>query len=164
MVGWLSQQPDVKSGDGDQSVKLVETWNIDHVDIQKDRFYPANRCSISESGAVGISCYEKPSLSVMYPNTDKPPVILSNTTIYCSATFINVSDKEYLAAACWNDGCLYLWDFETKISKKVFDPKLPEDQNDKGMNIFRINENTIGYGEARYLKVARIPSCIVYFA
>ena len=61
---------------------------------------------------------------------------------------MKVSGKEYLAASCREDGCLYLWDIESETSKKVFDPKLPEDQNDKGMNIFRIDERTIGYGEA----------------
>ena len=150
MVGWLSQQPDVKTGEEYQPMNLVEMWSVDHVETRKDGFYSINTFTISESGAVGISCVESPSLSIMYLNTDKPPVVLSNTTQYCSATFIKASNKEYLAAACYDDGCLYLWDIESKTAKKVFDPKLPEDQDDKGMNIFRINENTIGYGETRY--------------
>ena len=54
-----------------------------------------------------------------------------------------------------DDGCLYLWDIESNTSNKVFDPKLPENQNEKAMNIFRISENTIGYGEARYSSLDR---------
>ena len=146
----MSQQHDIFAGNKDQFMKLMEKWIIDHVEIRNDNFATGNRFTISESGAVGISCTESPSLSVMYPNTDKPPIILSYNTVYRSATFIKVSNKEYLAAASMNDGCLYLWDVKSKTSKKVFDPKLPQTQDDKGMNIFRINENTIGYGEACY--------------
>ena len=140
----------MKSGEDDQSWKLVKTWKVDHVHMRENnKFYLGNRFSISESGAVGISCFETPSLSVMYPNSDKPPVILSDEVTYYSATLVNNSGKEYLASACEEDGCLYLWDIESKISKKVFDPNLPSKQRKKGMNIFKINERTIGYGEVR---------------
>ena len=84
----------------------------------------------------------------MYPDTDKMAVTLSYSKEYCSATFMKVFGKEYLAASCLDDGCLYLWDIESKTSKKVFDPKLHKDQSEKGMNIFNINESTIGYVEA----------------
>ena len=107
-----------------------------------------NSFAISESGAIGISCNETPSLSVMYPSTDKATVILSDSKVYYSATFVKVLGKEYLAASCREDGCLYLWDIESKTCKKVFDPKLTKDQKDKRMNIFTINDDTIGYGEA----------------
>ena len=144
----MSQQIDIKIGDKDKSMKLVERWTLDHVEILADTHYVSNKFTISKSEAMGITCFENPSLSVMYPNNDKSPVILSNTRKYLSAIFVTVSNKEYLATACRDDGCLYLWDIESKISKKVFDPKLPEKQ--KSMIIFVINENTIGYGEARY--------------
>ena len=94
---------------------------------------------------IGISCAENPSLSVMYPGTDKSPTVLSNK-LHSSATFVKVSDKEFLAASCLDDGCLYLWDIESKTPKNVFDPKLPKKQF-KYMNICKINDNTIGYGE-----------------
>ena len=86
----------------------------------------------------------------MYPKKDKSTVFLSTSRVYRAATFVKVSGKEYLAAACIDDGCLYLLDIESKTSKtlkKVFDPKLPSEQPYKDMNIFNINENTIGYGE-----------------
>ena len=83
----------------------------------------------------------------MYPSKDKAAVILSRSTVYFSATFLKILGKEYLAAACSDDGCLYFWNMESNTSKKIFDPKLPKDQSGKGMNIFRINDNTIGYGE-----------------
>ena len=83
----------------------------------------------------------------MYPDTDQPPVALGLNEIYRSATFLKIKDKEYLAAACMEDGCLYLWDIESKISKKVFDPMFPKDKLYKSMNIFKLRENAVGYGE-----------------
>ena len=149
MRHWLSHQHDETSGDGDESLNLVETWNLDHVQMGDDnKLNLSNRFSISESGMIGISCFEKPPLSVMYPRTDKSPTVLSNKA-HISATFVKVSDKEYLAAASCEDGCLYLWDIESDISKKVFDPKLPSGKYHREMIIFRINDNTVGYGEVR---------------
>ena len=146
---WLSEQYDVKSRDDDQSWKLVETWKIYHVQTREDkRIYISNRFSMSESGAIGISCEEKPSLSMMYPGTGKPPTVLSKgKTIYRSATFLKVHDTEYLAAAGSMDGCLFFWNIESKTAKKVFDPKLPTGQTYKDMNICKIDESIIGYGE-----------------
>ena len=114
MDHWLSQQHQERSGNGDdEPLKLEETWKVDHVQIREDnKLYPINRFSISESGIVGISCVENPSLSVMYPGIDKSATVLSND-LHGSVTFIKVSDKEYLAATTWDDGCLYLWDIES---------------------------------------------------
>ena len=143
----MSQQHELLSGEQDQTLKLVTAWDLIHVNTIEKWVYFDNSFSISESEAIGISCIEHPSLSVMYPNKDKADVILSYRTVYRSGTFLKVSGKEYLAAVCRDDGCLYLWDIESKTLKKVFDPKLPKDQNDKDKNIFKINDNTTGYGE-----------------
>ena len=61
---------------------------------------------------------------------------------------MKITGKEYLAAACKEDRCLYLWDMESKRSNKVFDPNLSREQRYKDMIIFVIDNNTIGYGEA----------------
>ena len=148
MGRWLSQQHDQKDKDDNAPLKLVETRKINHVQTREhNTHYCGNRFSISKSGAVGISCSEKPSLSVMFPNTDKPPTVLSNTKVYRSATFLKICDVAYLAAACDEDACLYLWDTKDKTSRKMFDPKLPTEQALKKMNIFKVNDGTIGYGE-----------------
>ena len=144
---WLSQRHDPSSGEYDKPLKLLDTWILSHVNAIEKKLNTTNRFSISESGTIGISCSEKPSLSVMYPGTDQPPIVLSNDVSYHSATSLNISGKEHLAAACDEDGCLYLWDIESKTSKKVFDPKLPSEQTNKIMVICKIDENTIGYGE-----------------
>ena len=127
-------------------LQLVKQWTLDHVLADSKIVKGSNRFTISESGAVGISCEESPSLSVMYPDTDKPPVILSNHKTYRSATFMKISGKEYLAATD-EDGCLYLWDVESRTSRKVFVPKIPMDKVHEYMNICKIKESTIGYGE-----------------
>ena len=148
---WLSKQPD--SGTFNlvgkhQSLQLVKTWVLDHVKTD-NKIKASNRFTVSESGAVGISCAESPSLSVMYPGTDKSPTVLSEEkNIYRSATFVKISSIEYLAAANLQDGCLYLWDIESKTSKKVFDPKFPNKRDRRFMNIFKISENKVGYGQA----------------
>ena len=107
----------------------------------------ANRFSVSESGTIGISGHE--SLSVMYPDIDRAPVILSKGSkyLYLSAVFMKFRGKEHLAAGCWGDGCLHLWDIESKTYRQVFDPKLPKDKRFKGMIICKIDESTIAYGE-----------------
>ena len=133
----------------DQSLQLVKTWTVDHVQADPKRLKATNRFTVSESGAIGISCEESPSLSVMYPDSDKPPVLLSDVIEYRSAIFLKVTGKEYLAVACIDDGCLYLWDIEAKTSKKIFDPQLPKVGRSDYMNIFKISQNTIGYGEVR---------------
>ena len=143
----MSQQHQGIAGNGDEPLKLMETWSLDHVHTREDnKLHPGNSFSISESGMFGLSCVENPSLSVMYPGTNKSPTVLSNK-LHVSVTFVKVSGKEYLAAACDGDGCLYLWDIESKTSRKVFDPKLLSKQGNKEMNIIKINDNTIGYGE-----------------
>ena len=128
-------------------MQLVKTWTLDHVNADPEVVLAGNRFTIPESGAIGISCQERPSLSVMYLGTNQAPVILSDHTNYRSATFLKISGKEYLAAACDEDGCLYLWDIETQTSKRAFDPELPKDEPYKYMNIFKIKDTTIGYGE-----------------
>ena len=127
-------------------MQLVKQWILDHVLADSKIVKGSNRFTISESGAVGISCEESPSLSVMYPDTDKPPLILSNHKTYGSATFMKISGKEYLAATD-EDGCLYLWDVESRTSRKVFDPNIPIDKVHKYMNICKIKGSNIGYGE-----------------
>ena len=149
--GWLSQQEEYDNtvlGARNKSLHPVRQWKLDHVQADPDRVKLTNRFTISESGAIGITCKESPSLSVMYPDTDKPPVILSNDMIFRSAIFVKLRGKEQLAAAHMEDGCLHLWDIESKRYMKVFDPKLPKDQCFKGIKTCKIDENTIGYGEA----------------
>ena len=149
--GWLSKQPEfdtiIKLVGKDQSIQLVKTWTLGHVQERLDIANTGNRFAMSETGAVGLSCSETPYLSVMYPDTDKAAVVLSDTKVFRSATFVKVSGKEYLAASCGEDNCLYLWDIESETSKKVFNPKLPKDKVRNCMFTFKMNENTIGYGE-----------------
>ena len=147
--GWLSQQEEsdtIGLGGKYKSLQFIKKYTLDHVRADDKIVNATNSFAISESGAIGISCVEGPSLSVMYIDTDRPPVILSNDMTYRSTTFIKISRKEYLAAADDDDGCLYLWDIESRTSRKVFDPKLPIDKLAQ-MNICKIDKNTIGYGE-----------------
>ena len=129
------------------SVTLVRKWTLDHVQVGPEYIMVANRVTVSETGDIGTSCFENASLAVMFPDTDKASIVLAENEVYRSATFVKIDGKEYLAAAFNQDGCLYLWDMESKTSRKVFDPRLPSEQLYKYMMIFKIDESTIGYGE-----------------
>ena len=146
----LFLQHDPRSREDNQLLKPVETYNVDYEETTSaEKLHPVERFAVSESGAMGIPCSESPSISIRYPGSDKSPVVLSKEKPYHSAAFVKISNREYLAAACSEDGCLYLWDIESKMSKKVFDPELSHDRHCKYMNVFNISDNTIGYGETR---------------
>ena len=150
MEGWLTKQQESETtnlGGKVQCLQLVRAWTLDHVQADPEFVHRGNSFTVSESGAIGISCEESPSLSVMYPDREKVPFVPSDNKVYDLATFVKVSGKEYLAVASGEDGCLYLWDIESKTSKKVFDPKLSRGRLYNSMNIFKINDNAIGYGE-----------------
>ena len=129
-----------------KSLQLIKKWTLDHIQADPENVNVSNGFTVSESGTIGISCNENPPLSVMYSDTDESPIILSKDKIYRSATFVKIKGKEYLVAASDENRCLYLWDIESRTSRKVFDPKLPTDEI-QYMNIFQIDDTTIGYGE-----------------
>ena len=78
---WLEQQPDLlteSQKEETSSLTLHEAINVNHLEIVRGSSSLYTKFSMSElSGAIGIASTEaKPSLSVMYPRTDKPPLIL----------------------------------------------------------------------------------------
>ena len=135
------------SGEDTNLKRHVETWDVDFAETTVYKLHAVNRFAVSESGAIAMTCSERPLLAVVYPDTDKSRTVLSEDKIYRSASFVKISNREYLAASCSEDSCLYLWDTESKMSKKVFDPNLWQDRRFKCMNMFKIDESTIGYGE-----------------
>ena len=86
-----------------KTMQFLNKWTLDYVQEEPKHVKVSNRFTMSKSGAIGTSCYEKASLAVMYPDTDKPAVILSEDEVYRSAT---------------KDGCLYLWDVKSKNQRK----------------------------------------------
>ena len=146
---WLEKQQESEIANlpsPDQLVQLVISRTLYHVQAKPNKVTVGNSFTVFESGAVGFSCSEKPSLSVMYPGTNVPLVNLSDRKVYSSATSVKISGVEYLAASCKEDGRVYLWNIERNTSKKVFDPKLARERYNH-MIMCKINESTIGYGE-----------------
>ena len=118
---WLEQQPDLTAEhhtSGASVPNFIEMIKVSH--ISNAAYADDTRFSVSEcSGSVGIASWtEKPSLSVMYPGTDKNPLILSVKDRYTSALFIAISDQEYLAAATRND--IRVWNLEKSTSNVAF--------------------------------------------
>ena len=124
VMEWLKRQPDLLtySEMGDTSaLNLIETIKVNHIEIDQifgGGFFTKFTVSKS-SGAIGIaSRRDKPSLSIMYPGSDKPPLVLSRKDEYGSALFITISGQEYLAAASRDDICL--WNLENNSSNVVY--------------------------------------------
>ena len=112
MIEWFKQQPDTFSQPemGDiQTLDFCQTIEVNHIKIDPlfSPFYTTLFVSES-SGLIGIASTEsKPSLSVMFPGTDKFPLILSEDEGYSSALFMSLSGQEHLAAA--SEGKIQLW-------------------------------------------------------
>ena len=74
------------------------------------------------SESVGIasiaSITRKPSLFVMYPGINKPPLILAEGGVHTSAIFITISDQEYLAAV--SEDQIHLWNPADKSSSVAY--------------------------------------------
>ena len=122
MLEWLKQQPDVgaESQIGDTStLTLLETTKADHVALS-ELFGLGIKFTISDlSGAIGIaSLNDKPSLSIMYPDTDQPPLVLSRDDRYESAIFITISGQEYLATT--SGGGISLWNLADNTSRVTY--------------------------------------------
>ena len=123
MMEWLEQQSDLtvehQTGDTSQ-MNLLETINIDLTPVSEPRLSLLSRFSLSQSSssiAIGSPLME-PSLSVIYPGTDKTPLILSKDDGYTSVLFMIISGKEYLVAAC--DDEIRLWNLEKNASSVVY--------------------------------------------
>ena len=117
---WLEQLPDTSSQSetGDTSaLNLLETLKVKHfvADILRNNL--STIFTMSLSGSIGIR-YTKPTLSVMYPGTKKPPLILSRDDKYTSVLFITISNQEYLVAASTDS--IHLWNLEKSASSVVY--------------------------------------------
>ena len=91
MMEWLKQQPDTTSQPemGDTSALiLLERLQVKHIATEHLDINLFTSFTMSLSGSIGIKCkYMKPSL-VMYPGTNKPPLILSRDDQYTSVLFV----------------------------------------------------------------------------
>ena len=128
----LKQNPD-SSTEPDPSTEpeMADTSALDLLETIKvlsGRHDPLfTKLSISQlSGCIGIASSElEPILSIMYPGTDTPPLILSRDDQIMSTLFVTISDKEYLAASFKNS--IRLWNPATNTSSVVYQFKEEKD-------------------------------------
>ena len=142
MVDWLKQQPDAgaESQTGNTSMlTLLETIKVNHIE-RLNILGLFIKFTVSElSGSVAItSIQDKPSLSIMYPGTDKPPLVLSRDGKYRSALFVKISDQEYLATASKDE--IRLWNPANNTSSVVYKFK---EENDWDLCV--IDDRTVAY-------------------
>ena len=108
-------------------LNLLEMMKLKHVVLGQTLDSLYMKFSISQSsGSMGIaSRWAKPSLSVIYPSTDKPPIILSRDDRYTSALFVTISGQDYLVAASTDS--IHLWNLANNTSSVVY--KFKEQKN-----------------------------------
>ena len=122
---WLEQQPDpnTEPETGDSStMSLHQTIKVNHIvksaGDRSSSLYTGFTVSES-SGSIGIASADaRPSLSVIYPGADRPPVILSRDNRYISPFFVKISDQEYLAAA--SEDQIHIWNLERNTSSVAY--------------------------------------------
>ena len=127
---WLRQQHDpiaTTDTSSESSLTLQEMIKVNHI-VHLTNSSDLEFSVSDFSGFVGIaSTQAKPSLSVMYPGTDKPPVILSKDKGYMS---------EYLATAFKDK--IRLWNLTKNTSHVVY--KFSERSN---WRLCHIDEKTV---------------------
>ena len=151
---WLAQRQglsdEAPGGEVDKSqdsaLTLEDMIHIDHL-AQKDPINNIlNKFSLSSSGAIGIACHDgRPSLSVIYPGSSRPPQALSTEEGYLyvpSAVFIMKSAKDCLAAIC--SSTIHLWNLEDNTSSVIYKRKF---DIGFGINLCVIDDRTVAYGE-----------------
>ena len=116
VMEWLKQQPSLSTEtDTEETAALThhKTLKVDQVEPSKgiiSRF-----TNFTVSNCIGIAhTGEMPSLSAMYPGTDRPPLVLSRGEAYTSTLFITISDQEYLATASKDN--IGLWNLTKNTS------------------------------------------------
>ena len=120
---WLEQQSDANPTTLQETVdtsplKLLETMTVNHI---KNFFGLQTKFTVSKlSESVGMASIDlKHSLSVIYPGTNKPPLILSKDGVgHTSALFITISDQEYLAAASEDE--IHIWNLTKNTSRVAY--------------------------------------------
>ena len=123
---WLEQQPDTttepETEDISTTMRLQETLKVNHiVKTAGDRSSSLyTRFAVSESsGSIGIASADtRPSLSVIYPGTEKLPVISSADNRFISPFFVRISDQEYLAATSENQ--ILIWNTMKNTSSVAY--------------------------------------------
>ena len=114
---WL---PEVKRSQGrkEWDLHLQTTWNLPHM----KRNSLLGNFAVSDSGTIAIvgGRLEKSSLILMKPeSTSSFNIQLLEENSYCSAKFITIKGKEYLAALL-TDSRIRLYDVEKGTWKEVF--------------------------------------------
>ena len=108
VMEWLKRQSESEAKDTG-GLTLLDKMKINHIQQGGGTSSLHTKFVISEaSESIGIASPQaKPTLSVMYPGTDKPPVVSPREDGYTSALFLTISDKEYLVAASVDQ--IHLW-------------------------------------------------------
>ena len=122
---WLEQQSNANPTTPQEAVdtsplKLLETMKVNLVEKFGGLHTKFTVSKLSESVGIAsiVSITRKPLLFVMYPGTNKPPLILAEGGVHTSAIFITISDQEYLATV--SEDQIHLWNPADKSSSVAY--------------------------------------------
>ena len=126
VMEWLKRQSESEPKDT-SGLTLLNKMKINHIEQGRGTSSLHTKFVVSEeSESIGIASPQaKPTLSVMYPGTDKPPAISPREDGYTSALFLTISDKEYLVAASVDQ--IHLWNPAKNTSSVVYQLKEQKD-------------------------------------
>ena len=138
---WIKQQPDANSQiemEDPSALNLLETLNVKHIKLESPETFLSTTFAMSQqSHSFGIASRgAKPSFSIMYPGTDKAPLVLSRDGQFSSALDITIAGQEYLVASSKED--IHLWNLANNTSSVVYKFK-----EQKDWHICVIDERTI---------------------
>ena len=137
VMEWLKRQSELDTKDT-SGLTLLDRMRISHIEQGGGTSSLHTKFAISESELIGIASPQaKPTLSVMHPGTDEPPLISPRQDGYTSALFITISDQEYLAAASVDQ--IHLWNLADNTSSVVYKFK-----EEKDWHLCAIDERTVG--------------------
>ena len=123
---WLKRQSESEAKDTG-GLTLLDKMKINHIQQGGGTSSLHTKFVVSEaSESIGIASPQaKPTLSVMYPGTDKPPAVSPREDGYTSALFLTISDKEYLVATSVDQ--IHLWNPAKNTSSVVYQLKEKKD-------------------------------------
>ena len=137
VMKWRKRQSEFGTKDT-SGLTLLDRMRISHIEQGRGTSSSNTNFPISESELIGIASPQaKPTFSVMmYPGTDKSPLISLREDGYTSALFLTISNQEYLAAASVDQ--IHLWNLAKNTSSVVYKFK-----EEKDCNLCAIDERTV---------------------
>ena len=127
MKEWLEQQPDRSAASATFALNFCKTIQVNHIVLSARGSSLCMKFTLSEwFGSIAITSTEaKPSFSIIYPGTSKPPLIFAKDNPCTSALFRTISYQEFVIAASRDN--IHVWNQARNTSSAAY--KVNEENN-----------------------------------